>query len=88
MSWQHGEKAGISQFVNGISNLVEGEKTNAYEIGLKTVLLNDTLVFNTALFYMDIDNYQQSVRIVDEYTTNLNIQNGVTPSTAYNLGHR
>jgi len=41
------------------------------------------LVFNTALFYMNIDNYQQQVRVVDEYTTNLNIQNGVTPATAY-----
>ena len=59
------------------------KKTDAYEIGFKTVLLNDTLVFNTALFYMDIDNYQQQVRIVDEYTTNLNIANGVTPATAY-----
>ena len=83
VSWQHGEKAGISQFVNGISNVVKAEKTDAYEIGLKTVLLDDTLVFNTALFYMDIDNYQQQVRIVDEYTTALNVANGVTPSTAY-----
>ena len=83
MSWQHGEKAGISQFVNGISNVVVGEKTDAYEIGLKTVLLNDTLVFNTAVFYSEIENYQQQVRIVDEYTTALNIANGVTPATAY-----
>ena len=83
VSWQHGEKAGISQFVNGISNIVEAEKTDAYEIGLKTVLLNDTLVFNTALFYMDIDNYQQQVRIVDEYTTALNIANQVSPATVY-----
>jgi outer membrane receptor protein involved in Fe transport len=83
VSWQHGEKAGISQFVNGVSNLVDGEKTDAYEIGLKTVLLNDTLVFNTAVFYSEIENYQQQVRIVDEYTTNLNIQNGVAPSIAY-----
>jgi len=83
VSWQHGEKAGISQFVNGFSNLVEPEKTDAYEIGLKTVLLNDTLVFNTAVFYMDIDNYQQQVRIVDEYTTAQNIANNVTPAIAY-----
>ena len=69
VSWQHGEKAGISQFVNGISNLVAAEKTDAYEIGLKTVLLNDTLVFNTAVFYSEIENYQQQVRVVDEYTT-------------------
>ena len=73
VSWQHGEKAGISQFVNGVSNVVDAEKTDAYEIGLKTVLLNDTLVFNTAVFYSEIENYQQQVRMVDEYTTNLNI---------------
>ena len=83
VSWQHGEKAGISQFVNGVSNVVRAEKTDAYEIGLKTVLLNDTLVFNTAVFYSDIEDYQQQVRIVDEYTTNLNIANGVVPSIAY-----
>jgi iron complex outermembrane recepter protein len=83
VSWQHGEKAGISQFVNGTSNLVHGEETDAYEIGLKTVLLDDTLVFNTAVFFSEIENYQQQVRIVDDYTTNLNILNGVTPATAY-----
>ena len=83
VSWQHGEKAGISQFVNGTSDLVRAEKTDAYEIGLKTVLLNDTLVFNTAVFYSEIEDYQQQVRVVDEYTTNLNVQAGITPSTAY-----
>jgi len=83
VSWQHGEKAGISQFVNGVSNLVRAEKTDAYEIGLKTVLNDGKLVFNTAVFYSEIEDYQQQVRIVDEYTTNLNIQNGVTPAIAY-----
>jgi iron complex outermembrane receptor protein len=82
VSWQHGEKAGISQFVNGVSNVVDGEKTDAYELGLKTVLLNDSLVFNAAVFYSEIENYQQQVRIVDEYTTNLNTQAG-TPAIAY-----
>ncbi len=85
VSWQHGEKAGISQFVNGISNVVHAEETEAYEIGLKTVLLNDTLVFNTAVFYSEIDNYQQQVRVLDEYTTNLNLAAGIPPgqATAY-----
>jgi outer membrane receptor protein involved in Fe transport len=82
VSWQYGEKAGISQFVNGVSNLVSSEKTNAYEIGLKTVLLNDTLVFNTAVFYSEIEDYQQQVRIVDEYTTDLNTEAGA-PAIAY-----
>jgi hypothetical protein len=83
LSWQHGEKAGISQFVNGSSDLVDAEKTDAYEIGLKTVLFNDTLVFNTALFYSQIEDYQQQVRVVDDYTTNLNVIAGVPNPIAY-----
>jgi len=69
LSWQYGEKAGISQFTNGISNLIGGEKTSSYELGLKSVLFDNALVFNTALFYSDIEDYQQGVRIVDVYTT-------------------
>lgn len=69
LALQHGEKAGIAQATNGISNLVKAEKTDAYEIGVKTTLLNNTLVFNAALFRMDITNYQQSSQIFDAYTT-------------------
>ena len=36
VSWQHGEKAGISQLVNGVSSPVAAEKTNAFEIGVKS----------------------------------------------------
>jgi outer membrane receptor protein involved in Fe transport len=60
-SWQYGEKAGISQFVNGISSLAPGEETSSYELGLKTVLFKKTLTFNTAVFLIDIKDYQQSV---------------------------
>jgi len=73
-SWQHGEKAGIAQATNGVSNLVSEEKIDAYELGVKTLLLDSTLVFNLALFQMDIEDYQQTSRIYDEYTTNLNRQ--------------
>ncbi len=66
---QHGEKAGISQATNGISNLVKAEKTDAYELGFKSTLLDNSLVFNAALFRMDITDYQQSSQIVDAYTT-------------------
>ena len=83
VSWQYGEKAGISQFVNGVSSLVDGEKTSAFEAGLKSTLLNNTLTFNVAAFYARIKNYQQSVRVVDDYTTANNIASGITPSTAY-----
>lgn len=76
LALQHGEKAGIAQATNGISNLVKAEKTDAYELGLKSTLLNNTFVFNAALFRMDISNYQQSSSIVDEYTTAQN-NNGI-----------
>jgi len=71
-SWQYGEKAGISQVTNGVSNLVKPEKTNALELGFKSALLNNQLVLNAALFVMDIKDYQQAVRVLDVYTTNLN----------------
>jgi len=75
----HGEKAGISQLVNGISALVEPEKTNSFELGLKSALLDKTLILNVDVYDMRISNYQQSVRIVDQYTTNNN-NIGLTPA--------
>jgi outer membrane receptor protein involved in Fe transport len=80
LSLQHGEKAGISQATNGISNKVKAEKTDAYEIGLKSTLLNNDLTFNVALYRMDIKDYQQSSQIVDVYTTAQN-NNGITSYT-------
>ena len=71
-SYQHGEKAGIAQLVNGVSTLVQPEKTNAFELGFKSTLFDKTLVFNADVFLMNITDYQQSVRIVDQYTTALN----------------
>ncbi len=70
-SWQHGEKAGIAQATNGISNLVKEEKNDALELGVKSLLLDNTLVFNLALFEMNIKDYQQTSRIFDEYSTTL-----------------
>jgi iron complex outermembrane receptor protein len=71
-SAQHGEKAGIAQFVNGISTPVKAEKTNSFELGLKSALFNKTLILNADVFLTRIKDYQQSVRIVDAYTTALN----------------
>ena len=71
-SWQYGEKAGISQLTNGVSNLVKKERTSAYEIGLKSAFLNRTLLVNADLFLMNIRDYQQAVRVLDVYTTQLN----------------
>jgi len=70
-SWQYGEKAGISQFTNGLPNNALPERNTAYEIGLKSFLANRTLVLNTDVFVNDIEDYQQSVQVLDEYTTTL-----------------
>jgi iron complex outermembrane receptor protein len=83
LSWQYGEKAGIAQIVNGVSYPTEAERTHSYEIGAKSVLFDKTLILNTDIFLTRIKNYQQSVQVVDDYTTALNISNGVTPTTAY-----
>ncbi len=83
VSWQYGEKAGISQTTNGISNLVAGEKTRSFEIGVKAKLLNDKLLLNSDIYASNIANYQQSVRVFDAYTTAQNIATGIAPSTAY-----
>jgi outer membrane receptor protein involved in Fe transport len=72
VSWQYGEKAGISQLTNGVSNLVRKEKTNAFETGLKSAFLDRTLLVNANLFLMNIKDYQQAVRVLDTYTTTLN----------------
>ncbi|MFC3115327.1 TonB-dependent receptor [Cellvibrio fontiphilus] len=82
-SWQHGEKAGIAQATNGISNLVKEEKNDALELGVKSLLLDNTLVFNIALFEMNIKDYQQTSRVYDEYTTNLNRQADPTANDVY-----
>lgn len=70
-SLQHGEKAGVAQFTNGISNPVKEEKTTSLEVGFKSALLDRTLIFNTALYVMDVKNYQQTTQIFDTYTTAL-----------------
>jgi len=71
-SWQYGEKAGISQLTNGVSNLVKKERTSAFEVGLKSAFFNRTLLVNADLFLMNIKDYQQAVRVLDVYTTQLN----------------
>ena len=83
LSWQYGEKAGIAQTVNGLSDLVAPEKNTSYELGLKSSLLHRTLILNVDVYWTQIKNYQQSVSLLNEYQTNLNIANGVVPSTAY-----
>ncbi|SFU83006.1 TonB-dependent receptor [Pseudoduganella namucuonensis] len=82
-SWQYGEKSGSALNVNGVSANVRPEKTNAFEIGLKSALLENTLILNADLFLMNIKDYQSTVRVVDEFTTQTNIANGQANPLAY-----
>jgi outer membrane receptor protein involved in Fe transport len=82
-SLQYGEKAGISQFTNGISNKIDAEKTTSYELGFKSALFDKTLILNTNVYLTNVKDFQQSVRVYDAYTTGLNIAAGQTDPTAY-----
>ncbi|RFP09514.1 MULTISPECIES: TonB-dependent receptor domain-containing protein [unclassified Duganella] len=82
-SWQYGEKSGSALNVNGLSANVRPEKTNAFEVGLKSSLLKNTLILNADLFQMNIRDYQSTVRVVDDFTTQTNIANGQANPTAY-----
>ncbi|MES2605069.1 MAG: TonB-dependent receptor, partial [Pseudomonadota bacterium] len=82
-AWQYGEKAGISQTRAGDSYNVRGEKNSAFEVGAKSVLFDGTLVLNADYYWTDIKDYQQSVRLVDQYQTALNIASGIEPATTY-----
>lgn len=72
VSWQHGEKAGIAQLTNGVSALVKGEKTDSFELGVKSALLDKTLTLNVNAYLTKIKDFQQSIRALDTYTTQLN----------------
>jgi outer membrane receptor protein involved in Fe transport len=85
LSWQHGAKAGISQISgvdnNGIpiSRLVAPESSNAYELGLKGSYLHDTLTANADIYVDFLDNFQQTVYILDPVLT---AQNGANTYTS------
>lgn len=83
VTWQYGEKSGTAFNINGEPTGVKPEKTNSYEVGVKTTFFDDELVFNINLFRMDIEDYQQAIRKVDEWATQDNINNGVVPALAY-----
>lgn len=80
-SWQYGQKTGVAQFINGAPNIVQPERTNAFELGLKSVLLDQTLLLNADIFLMNINNYQQSVKVVDTYNTALQGSTQYTAAT-------
>ncbi|HWV15539.1 MAG TPA: TonB-dependent receptor [Cellvibrio sp.] len=74
-TWQHGEKSGTGFNINGVVTGVKPEITNSYELGIKTFLFDETLTLNLDIFVMDIKDYQQAIRVVDEFTTEFNISN-------------
>jgi len=82
-SYQYGEKSGSALNVNFENANVRPEKTNAYELGLKSTLLNGTLSLNTDIFLMDIKDYQSAVRVIDQFTTEANIAAGQQNPVAY-----
>ncbi len=69
LSYGHNEKAGLSQTVNSVAYAVKPEITNSFEVGLKSSFFNKALLLNTDFYWTDIDNYQQAVRVIDEYQT-------------------
>lgn len=78
-TWQHGEKPGTGFNINGVPTGVKSEKTDSFELGLKSFLLDDTLTLNADIFVMNIKDYQQAIRVVDQYTTDVNIA-AISPS--------
>ncbi|MDB6061379.1 MAG: TonB-dependent receptor [Verrucomicrobiaceae bacterium] len=73
-SLQYGEKAGVSQIVSatsagGISKLVKPERNTSYEVGLRSALLDGSLVINGTLFYQTIKDYIANVYFYDEAQT-------------------
>ncbi len=81
VSWQYGEKAGISQITNGISTPAKAEKSNSFELGFKSALLNKTLIFNADIYVTNIKDYQQAVLVYDAYSSGLKGQDTYVSAT-------
>ncbi|MEQ1600662.1 MAG: TonB-dependent receptor [Methylophilaceae bacterium] len=82
-SWQFGQKSGSALNINYKNSNVKPETTNAYELGFKSTWFNKELTLNADIYYMDIDDYQTTIRAVDDFTTQSNITNGVANPLAY-----
>lgn len=83
ITYQHGEKAGISQVINGNSANAKPEKTDNIELGFKSSLLERTLTLNADIFFSKIADYQQTAQVVDSYSTAINQSNGDFNTIAY-----
>ncbi|MEY4237459.1 MAG: hypothetical protein RL339_60 [Pseudomonadota bacterium] len=63
-SYSRGNRSGglnLTQLATGISPVVAPESIDAYELGLKSSLLDNRLIFNVAAFLQDDRNYQATV---------------------------
>lgn len=69
VSFQYGVKSGIAQVLNAQSKNADPEKTTAYELGIKTSLLDKTLTFNADVYLSNIKDYQQQVQVADSTST-------------------
>ncbi|MGC3982838.1 MAG: TonB-dependent receptor [Steroidobacteraceae bacterium] len=91
VTWQHGAKAGISQF-NGIANNAarsypaKAESSNSYEIGIRSSFFNKALAINADVFYDDIRNFQQTLYTYDDYQTQLARAADSTANAVYTSG--
>lgn len=84
-SLQHGEKAGVSQIIGatkagGKSIPVDTEKTDAFELGLKSRFFNDAVNSHLTFFIQDIHDYIQPLYFYDEAQTIAN-NNGLLAYT-------
>jgi outer membrane receptor protein involved in Fe transport len=67
---QYGEKGGMAQIAsNGSTSLVKKERTNGYELGLRSSLLNKSLIVNADIFLNDIKDFQTTVNLPDPVAT-------------------
>jgi iron complex outermembrane receptor protein len=73
-SYQHGEKAGVSQIIGatsagGKSAPNKKEVSNAYELGIKSSLLGNTLTTSAAVYLNNIKDYIQPMFFEDQAQT-------------------
>lgn len=76
-SYKYGEKPGVAQIVGataagGKSLPAKAESTQAWELGFKSLLLDNTLSIAGTLFLQNIDDYIQNTYVYDEAVTALN----------------
>jgi outer membrane receptor protein involved in Fe transport len=73
-SWQHGEKAGIAQIVGatvngGTSVPVRPERTDSFEAGLRSALLERALTTSVTFFYQTTRDYISNLYFYDDART-------------------